>query len=84
MRAEHLDPPTPARMLQLHRQIYAHTMATGGRLKQEDNVISERDLQGVRTVIFKPPPWQQTEGLIQGLFAGYQDAVESMGGRHGR
>jgi Fic family protein len=77
MRADHLDPPTPALMLHLHRQLYAHTRVTGGRLKKEDNVISKRDERGMRSVIFEPPAWQQTEGLIQGLFGGYQDAVES-------
>lgn len=77
MRAEHLDAPTPALMLRLHRQIYAHTRVTGGRLKQEDNVIGERDQRGIRRVIFEPPPWQQTEGLVAALFDGYRSAVES-------
>lgn len=77
MRGEHLDPPTPALMLRLHRQLYVHTRVTGGRLKQHDNVISERDEQGMRRVIFEPSPWQQTEGMVQALFDGYQLAVES-------
>jgi Fic family protein len=77
MRAEHLDPPTPVLMLRLHRQLYAHTRVTGGHLKQADNLVSERDAQGARRVIFEPPPWQQTEGMVQALFDGYRDAVES-------
>jgi len=76
MQAEQLDPPTPALMLRLHRQLYAYTKATGGQLKREDNVIGERGLYGVRRIAFEPPPWQQTEGLIQGLYAGYLAAVD--------
>jgi len=77
MQEEHLDPPTPALTLRLHRQLYAHTKAAGGQLKREDNVIGERGPHGVRRVIFRPPPWQQTEGLVQGLFGGYPQAAEA-------
>lgn len=76
MREEHLRPPTPALMLWMHRQLYSQTRAVGGELKREDNLIGERGADGAVTrVIFRPPPWQQTEGLIQGLFAGYEEAV---------
>jgi Fic family protein len=75
MQAERLDPPTPALMLRLHRRLYAHTKATGGQLKGADNIIGERGPHGVRRVIFEPPPWQQTEGLVQGLFGGYLQAA---------
>ncbi|MGC1851425.1 MAG: Fic family protein [Solirubrobacterales bacterium] len=58
--------------------IRAYTKADGGNLKREDNVIGERDRGGVlRRVIFEPPAWQQTEGLIQGLFGGYREDVEA-------
>ncbi|HEX3609639.1 MAG TPA: Fic family protein [Solirubrobacterales bacterium] len=77
MREESLDPPTPALLLRLHRQLYAHTKTPGGRLKQEDNVIGERDGQHVRRVIFRPPPWRQAEGLVQGLFGGYLQSIEA-------
>ncbi len=77
MQADRLDPPTTALMLQLHRRLYDHTRVTGGRLKQEDNLISERDERGMRRVIFEPPPWQHTEGLIEGLCAGYRQAVDT-------
>ena len=76
IRAERLDPPTPALMLSMHRQLYAHTRITGGALKREDNVIGEQEGGRVRRIVFRPPPWQQTEGLIQGLFAGYREALE--------
>ena len=77
MRAERLDPPIPALALRLHRMLYRHTKATGGKLKTEDNVIGERGPHGVQRVIFQPPPWRQTEGLVQGLFGGYSHATES-------
>ena len=75
MREERLDPPTPALMLRLHRQLYAHTKAPGGRFKRADNIIGERGAHGVRRVVFEPPPWQQTEGLIQGLVGGYLESI---------
>src|ERR1044072_7095976 len=77
MQAERLDPPTPALMLHMHRQLYMYARAAGGQLKREDNVIGERGPHGVRRVIFEPPPWRQAEGLVHGLFSGYLDAVES-------
>ena len=77
MQAKRLDPPTPALMLRLHRLLYAHTKATGGGLKIEDNVIGEVGPHGVSRVIFRPPPWRQAEGLVQGLFGGYRQAAES-------
>jgi Fic family protein len=78
MREERLQPPTPTLMLRMHRQLYAHTLVEGGSLKQEDNLIGERGSDGaVRKVIFHPPSWQQTEGLVVGLFEGYNEAVEA-------
>lgn len=77
MQAVRLDPPTPALTLGLHRRLYAHTKAAGGKFKSEDNVIGERGPHGVSRVIFRPPPWQQTEGLVQGLFGGYRQATEA-------
>ena len=74
---ERLDPPTPALTLRLHRQLYAYTKAAGGKLKQVDNVIGERGPHGTRRVIFEPPPWQQAEGLVQGLFGGYEQAAKA-------
>lgn len=56
MLGEHLDIPSPALMLRLHRQLYAHTKAPGGQLKQVDNIIGERGEHGVRRVIFEPRP----------------------------
>jgi Fic family protein len=78
MQADSLDPPTPALMVHLHRQIYAYAKVEGGRLKQEDNVIGERDRSGaIKRVIFEPPPWRQTEGLVRGLFDGYNATLDA-------
>ena len=77
MREERLEPPTPTLMLRMHRQLYAHTLVEG-ELEAEDNLIGERGPDSaVRKVIFRPPPWQQTEGLVLGLFEGYNEAVEA-------
>lgn len=77
MRGERLALPTPVLALRLHRHLYAHTKASGGELKRVDNVIGERGEHGIRRAIFEPPPWQQTEGLLEGLFGGYRQAVEA-------
>jgi Fic family protein len=67
--------PDTTLALALHRQLFAHTRGRGGYLKTDDNLITDRDEHGRRHVIFKPPPWPQTEGLMAGLFGGYQDAL---------
>jgi len=76
MREDRLDLPSPALVSRLHRQLYAHTKTPGGQLKAADNVIGERGEHGLRRVIFEPPPWQQAEGLVQGLFGGYRQSAE--------
>ena len=77
LREERPALPTPVLALRLHRHLYAHTKAPGGEFKRMDNVIGERGEHGVRRAIFEPPPLQQTEGLLQGLFGGYRQAVEA-------
>jgi Fic family protein len=75
MRADHLDFPTLPYVLHLHRVLYQYTDARGGNLKTEDNLIATRE-SGRRTIVFKPPPWRETEGLLSSLFAGYKSALE--------
>lgn len=77
MRETDLRPPDTALALALHRQLFAHTGGRGGYLKTDDNLIADRDEHGRRHVLFEPPPWQQTEGLMAGLFGGYQEALAS-------
>ncbi len=75
MRADHLDPLTVPYMLHLHRTLFEYTEARGGYLKTEDNLIATRE-NGGRRIDFKPPPWQQTEGLLLTLFDGYNEAIQ--------
>jgi Fic family protein len=61
-------------ILHLHRLLYQHVDGRGGYLKTEDNQIAVRDDQGVKTIVFSPPPWQETEGLLVGLLDAYHRA----------
>lgn len=63
-------------ILHLHRRLYAHTGGHGGQLKRHDNEIVLYDDAGRRQVIFRPPPWQQTEFLLRELVARYNAACE--------
>jgi Fic family protein len=75
MRTTHLDPPTVPQLLGFHRQMLAYTEARGGYLKTEDNAIAIRGEDGIKRVIFKPPPWRETEGLMVGLCGAYDEAL---------
>jgi Fic family protein len=61
-------------VLHLHRVLFQYTEARGGYLKTEDNVIATRE-GGHRRIDFKPPPWQESEGLLRSLFDGYRVAL---------
>jgi Fic family protein len=63
-------------ILSVHRDLFRHTDARGGYLKQDDNTIIGRDERGIATVVFEPPPWQQTEFLLTELVARYNDALD--------
>jgi Fic family protein len=71
-REPRLTPLTVPRLLEFHRKMLAHTDGRGGYLKREDNRIAGRDPDGSRRIIFEPPPWQETEGLITGLCSSYE------------
>jgi Fic family protein len=77
MREEHLEPLTAPRLLELHRKMLAHTNARGGYLKQEDNQIANREPDGATRVVFRPPPWQETESLLTGLCTSYEYTLEN-------
>lgn len=73
------DPPermSVPLILSVHRDLFRHTEARGGYLKQDDNTIVSRDVNGIATVLFEPPPWQQTEFLLSELVARYNDALD--------
>jgi len=76
-RETRLEPPTVPRLLELHRKMLAHTDGRGGYLKREDNRIANREPDGSTRIIFEPPPWRETEGLVTGLCSGYGYALEN-------
>lgn len=69
-------PLTPNVILQLHRDLFRHTpLAFGGRFKDGDNVIVERDSQGAGHVRFAPPSALMTPGLLEKACKAYNDAI---------
>ena len=61
-------PLGPSTLLQLHRDLYKYSgAAIGGRFKDSDNVIEERDSSGNRQVRFKPVPAFQTPDAVERL-----------------
>lgn len=76
IREESLEPLTVPRLLELHRKMLAHTDFPGGVLKREDNRIADRGADGTTRVIFRPPPWRETEGLLTGLCSSYRYTLE--------
>ena len=77
MRETRLELLTVPRLLEFHRTMLAHTDGRGGYLKREDNRIANREPDGSTRIIFEPPPWQETEGLVTGLCSGYGYALEN-------
>ncbi|HEU4462106.1 MAG TPA: hypothetical protein VFR75_05900, partial [Solirubrobacterales bacterium] len=77
MREDNLAILTVPRLLELHRQMLAHTDdVLGGQLKREDNRIADREADGTTRIIFRPPSWRETEGLLSGLCSSYQYTLE--------
>jgi Fic family protein len=76
MRDDDLQPLTVPRLLELHRKMLAHTDDRGGHLKREDNRIADREPDGTTRVVFSPPPWRETEGLLAGLCSVYEYTLE--------
>jgi Fic family protein len=76
MREESREVLTVPRLLELHRKMLAHADGRGGYLKREDNQIASREPDGTKRIIFRPPPWQETESLLMGLCSGYEHTLE--------
>jgi Fic family protein len=76
MREDSPEPLTVPRLLAFHRKMLAHTDGRGGYLKREDNQIVSRERDGTKRIIFRPPPWRETEGLLSGLCSGYRYTLE--------
>jgi Fic family protein len=76
MREERLEPLGVPRLLELHRKMLAHTDDLGGNLKRVDNRIADREADGTTRIVFRPPPWQETESLLSGLCSAYRFTLE--------
>lgn len=63
-------------ILHLHRFLFGHTDAGGGRLKTDQNLIVSY-AKGHREVLFTPPSPRETEFLLPELFERYQRAVHA-------
>ena len=69
-------PVTPSVILQLHRDLMAHTaISYGGHWKDGDNEIVSIDDQGNRFVRFRPPSALATPGLIKEACQSLNDAL---------
>lgn len=69
-------PITPSVILQLHRDLMAHTaISYGGRWKDSDNEIVSIDDQGNRFARFRPPSALATPGLIEEACQSLNDAL---------
>jgi Fic family protein len=61
-------------LLHLHRLLFAHTAAEGGRLKQHDNMVVDRLPDGSTVERFRPVAAVQTDFYVDELVARYRDA----------
>ena len=70
-------PLRPSMILQLHRDLYKFSgMSIGGSYKNSDNVITETDAEGNRTVRFQPVTAWETPEAISLACKAYDEAVQ--------
>jgi Fic family protein len=60
-------------ILHLHRQLFRHVDGNGGHLKADQNFIISYE-GGKRTILFEPPPPEQTEFMLTELVHRYGEA----------
>lgn len=64
-------------ILQLHRDLYSfHPSSSGGRYKNQDNVIEEVDAHGTHRIRFKPLSAFETPAAIEKLCESYRGAID--------
>ena len=69
-------PLKPSIILQLHRDLYKfESYDIGGKYKAGDNVISEEDAQGNKTVRFQPMPAWETPEAMEELCRAFDEAM---------
>jgi Fic family protein len=66
-------------ILQFHAQMMQYTGTPGGRWKERDNVIIERDADGSRRVRFRPTSARETPTAVALLVGRHDDAVHRDG-----
>ncbi len=60
-------------ILHVHRQLFRHVDGNGGHLKTDQNFIVSYE-GGKRTILFEPPPPEQTEFMLSELVHRYEEA----------
>ncbi len=71
-------PLKPSMILQLHRDLYKFSgLNIGGAYKPSDNVISEEDAQGHKSVRFQPVPAWETPEAMERACAAFNEANNS-------
>lgn len=70
--------PRPNNILQLHRNLYSFSSSSvGGVYKNSDNIIAEKNADGLETVRFRPVPAFQTSDAMEQLCSRYNEAIEA-------
>lgn len=64
-------------LLHLHRLLFEHTTAPGGRFKSEDNLVVDRAPDGSISVRFRPVAAKETEFHVAELIDRYNAAVSA-------
>lgn len=65
-------------LLHLHRLLFAHTAADGGRFKVHDNLVVDRAADGTTMVRFRPVSANQTEYYVHELVDRYRAAADDV------
>ncbi len=69
-------PPKPSVILQLHGNLYKFSgKSIGGNYKNSDNIIEERDEQGISHIRFQPIPAWETSEAMEKLCKAFSEAV---------
>jgi len=66
-------------VLRMHELMLSYTPQSGGRYKNEDNLIASIDGNGSMNVIFRPVPASETEASMEQLMLAYIDARDDSG-----
>lgn len=76
MRAEVPETPSIPFVLHLHRRLHAHSGASGGHIKRNDNRIVRYDAVGNQEILFEPVPARDAEFALGELLQRYDDACQ--------